>query len=408
MAQQYWQYKVKTRSGQLLQGSIAGDNQGSIINRLRNQGYIVLSVQRQSRQKTLWQRLNEPMGKVPVSALAVFCRQFSVMMSSGMAVMDALALVTDQMRDVRLKKGLENARREVMSGNSLGAALATQDKAFPPMLVQMVEAGEMAGVLNEVMDRLAQYYEREMETKSKIKEALMYPMVVTVVAIGAIIVLVLFVLPNFVTIFESMNMPLPWTTQFIIDASKFLTKWWWLIFSIIGAFVFALRQWLVTPKGNRIKDQFLLRAPLIGPVVTKLVFSRMGRSLALLSKSGVPMVEALRMVERIVMNVPAAEAVAKVRAAVERGSSLAAAMAKEKVFPRALVQMVSVGEETGSLDTTLNQMADYYDREAGYSIKALTTLLEPLIIVGLTGVVLFLAIAVVLPMFKMATSVPTG
>lgn len=405
MAQQSFSYKVKARNGQILQGSIIGESSASITQRLRNQGYQVLSVRKHT-QKTLWERLNEPRGKVPASTLAIFCRQFAIMISSGMSVVDAMNLVSEQMRDARLKKGLQAARKEVLAGSGLGEAMATEPNAFPPMVVQMVEAGEAAGALYEMMERLAIYYEQEAETRAKVKEALMYPTLVSIVAVIAIFVLVFFVLPNFVNIFESMNMDLPWTTQFIITGSKFLIKWWWAIFGGFALLLVSLRQWVVSPKGHHAKDMFIISAPAIGPAASKMVFSRMGRSLSLLAKSGVPMVEALRITERLVMNVPVAEAISRTRAAVERGSSLTGAMSKEKIFPKAMVQMVAVGEETGSLDTTLNQLAEYYDREAGYSVKAMTTMLEPIIIVGLTGVVLFLAISVILPMFKMTTTVP--
>lgn len=382
-----------------------GESSAAITQRLRVQGYQVLSVRKHA-QKTLWQRLNEPRGKVPATTLAVFCRQFAIMISSGMSVVDAMNLVADQTRDMRLQKGLQIARQEVLAGSGLGAAMAAEPNAFPPMVVQMVEAGEAAGALYEMMERLAIYYEQEADTRAKVKEALMYPTVVSVVAVIAINVLVFFVLPNFVSIFESMNLDLPWTTRFIINGSKFLIKWWWAIFGGFVLMLVSLRQWLISPNGHRSKDRFIISAPVIGPAASKMVFSRLGRSLSLLAKSGVPMVEALRITERLVMNVPVAEAIARTRAAVERGSSLTGAISKEKIFPKALVQMVAVGEETGSLDTTLSQLAEYYDREASYSVKAMTTMLEPIIIVGLTGVVLFLAISVILPMFKMTTTVP--
>lgn len=405
MAQQVYTYKVRTRNGQVIKGSTPGESTSAIAQRLRRQGYYVISVQRQN-QKTLWQMLNEPRGRVSVNTLSLFCRQFAVMLSSGMSVLDSLRLVEDQVRDVRMKKGLEVARQDVLGGSSLSTAFAATPNAFPQMVVQMVEAGETAGALTEVMDRLAIYYEREADTRAKIKEALMYPTVVSIVGIGATLVLIFFVLPNFVTIFEQMNMELPLATKLIMAFSAFMLRWWWAVFGVIAAMVYTFRRWLLSPKGQRIRDMFILTAPVIGPPLSKLVFSRMGRSLSLLARSGVPMVEALRIVERIVLNVPVAEALARSRAAVERGSSLTAAFTKEKVLPRTLVQMVAVGEETGNLDSTLSQLAEYYDREANYAIKGLTTLLEPIIIVGLTGVVLFLAIAVVLPMFKMATTVP--
>jgi type II secretory pathway component PulF len=328
------------------------------------------------------------------------------MLSSGMSVVEAMVLVGELLKDARLKKGLESARQDVLSGSSLGAALAGYPKAFPPMVVQMVEAGEATGALNEVMQRLTLYYEREAETRAKIKEALTYPTLVAFVAVIAINVLVFFVLPNFVDVFESMNMKLPWMTQFIINGSKFLIRWWWAILVCLVGVTLGCRQWLISPKGNIAKDQFLIKAPIIGPTVAKFVFSRMSRSLSLLARSGVPMVEALRIVEKLVMNIQVAHAIAHVRASVERGSSLTAALLKEKVFPRMLIQMVQVGEETGSMDVTLDHLADFYEREAGYAVKSLTSMLEPIIIVCMTGIVLFLALAVVIPMFQMSTTVP--
>lgn len=405
MSQTLFEYKVRARNGQVLQGTIHGTSQASVTQRLQAQGYTVLSVSKPQTQ-SLWQRLNEPRGKVPSATMALFSTQFAVMLSSGMSVVNALQIVGDLMKDPRLRNGLERVRQRVLSGSSLGAALAADSKVFPPMLVQTVEAGEVSGSLNEIMERLAAYYEREAETKAKVKEALTYPTIVAVVGVIAVIMLVFFVLPQFVTVFEGMNMELPLITQLVLDTVGFILQWWWVILlAFITAFGI-LAQWIRSPKGHVFKDTFLMRMPVIGPAVSKFVFSRMCRSLSLLTRSGVPIVEGLRLTEKLVLNIPVANALARVRNAVERGVSISAAMAKESVIPRMLVQMVQVGEESGSMDTTLDHLADFYDREAAYAVKTLTTMIEPIMIVGMTVVVLILALAVVIPMFQMNTSVP--
>lgn len=406
MAQlQPYSYKVRTRQGQVLQGMLHGKSKASVSQRLRAQGYTVLRVD-PPMGKTLWERLSQPRGRVPAKDMAMFCRQFAVMLSSGMSVIDSIRLVAELMKDVRLKHALEAARQDVLGGNSLGSAMAEQGHVFPPLVVQMVGAGETTGALHEVMERLAIYYEQEAEIRAKIKEALAYPTIVALVAVVAINVLVFFVLPTFVDVFKSMNMKLPPTTQFVLDASEFMLRWWWALCLALVAGTAALRHWVTSPQGRVVKDGLLITAPLLGSVVSKFVFSRFSRSLSLLVRSGVPVVEALGIVERLVVNVPVGQATARVRSAVERGSSLTNALEKESVFPRLLVQMVQVGEESGSIDLVMDQVADFYDREAGYAVKGLTTLIEPAIIVCMTGVVLFLSLAVVVPMFQMSTTIP--
>lgn len=405
MPQTAFQYKVRARNGQIIQGEITGANQPSVIQRLQAQGYAVLSVEK-PKQKTWWDRLNEPRGRVPAATLAMFCRQFAVMLASGMSIIDAMRIVNELVKDDRLKQGLAAVRQEVISGNGLGLAMAAHPKTFPPMVVQMVEAGEISGALNEVMERLAIYYEREAETRAKIKEALTYPALVAAVSVVAVNILVFFVLPNFVQVFSSMNMQLPWMTQLVLDTSAFVLHWWWAIIAVVAAVVLAVSRWLLSPGGRLAMDVFLLRAPLIGPAASKFIFGRMSRSLGLLMRSGIPMVEALHIVEKLVLNIPVAHALARVRNAVERGASLTTAITKESVFPRMLVQMVQVGEESGAMDVTLDHLANFYDQEAGYAVKSLTTLIEPVVIVLMTGFVLFLALAVVVPMFQMSTTVP--
>lgn len=402
---QTYSYKVRTRRGQVLEGVLQDRSKTSVEKRLLAQGYTVLSVAEPQGQSFLeWVR--QPRGHVPAATMAVFCRQFAVMLSSGLSVIDSLRLVTDLMRDQRLKAALEAARVGVLSGSSMAAALSSHNRVFPPMVIQMVEAGEATGALHEVMERLALYYEREAEIRAKIKEALTYPTIVAVGAIIAISVIVFFVMPTFVDIFKSMDMQLPWTTQLLIDISEFLIRWWWLLGLVLLGAIGLLRRWVSSPGGHRTKDLLLLKAPLLGPTITKFVFSRLSRALSLLVRSGVPMVEALGMAERMVVNVPVAQAIGRAKTAVERGSSLTSALSREPLFPRMFLQMVQVGEETGSMDITLDQLADFYDREAGYAVKSLTTLIEPIVIIGMTVVVLFLALAVVIPMFQMTTTVP--
>lgn len=402
---QTFSYKVRTRRGQVLEGVLVDRSRAAVEKRLLAQGYSVLSIDSPERRSFL-ERLRQPRGHVPASTMAIFCRQFAIMLSSGLSVIDSLALVSELMRDQRLKRGLEAARESVLAGSSFAAALGARSEVFPPMVIQMVEAGEATGALNEVMERLAIYYERDAEIRAKVKEAMTYPTVVVFVAIFAIIVIVFFVLPTFVDVFRSMEMELPLITRVLIGVSEFFIRWWWLIAAGLLAGLSLLRRWLGSLEGSATKDRLLLRAPLLGPTVSKLVFSRLSRALSLLVRSGVPMVEALRMTQRLVMSVPVSQAVARATRLVEQGYSLTAALSKEPIFPRMFLQMVQVGEETGSIDVTLDHLADFYDREAGYAIKNLTTLIEPIVIIGLTMMVLFLALAVVIPMFQMTTTVP--
>ena len=285
----------------------------------------------------------------------------------------------------------------------LSRALGTG--AVPDVFIHLVEAGEVAGALPEVLDRLAVYYEREDELRKKISDALMYPTIVTVVAVTMVFVLLFFVLPMLVRNFTSFGVEPPALTQAVLNGRDWMVAHWYVVLGGILLAYILLRMYLQTPRGRRQKDALKLSLPAVGELQKMVVFSRFCRTLGLLLNSGISMVHSLSILERLIDNTVISEALGQARLGVERGHGISAPLSNHPVFPKMLVQMIAVGEETGNLEKVLTQLSDYYDREVNFAVASLTKLLEPAVMLVLAVVVLFILLSVYLPMMQMVTTV---
>jgi type IV pilus assembly protein PilC len=342
-------------------------------------------------------------GRVKLKDLLMFTRQFAVMIKAGVNLVNCLNLMGQQAENKNLNTIIHELRSAVEGGESLHVALNRFPRVFPPIYIHMIEAGEAGGQLDTVLERLSEHFEREYILRKSITSAMVYPAVIAVVATGAVFILMAFVLPQFETLFTDAGIKLPIFTQILMGFAKFLNRFWYLVILAMVGVVFGLFQYRKTPAGKKRFDEIFFKMPIIGGVVRRLANARFTRTLATLLESGVLITTSLEIVERAVGNTVVATALNSARVNLTRGSGLAGPLQNTGIFPGMVTQMVAVGEETGELSTMLNQVADFYEKEAGYAVESLTAMIEPAMIVGMGGIVAVIVSSVMLPLFEISS-----
>jgi len=340
-------------------------------------------------------------GRIGLRDLGLFCRQFATMINAGVAILTSLNILTRQAGSRRLRTALTTVSRGIEQGSSLSDAFRAQPDAFPPILVNMASAGEAGGILEECFDRLADHFEKEHAVSQKVKSAMTYPSIVSVVAIGVVTFMVVFVLPSFINIFAQMGAELPGPTLFVLAVSDFVRAYWYLL--IAGSVLLAIGLGFYTrsPAGAYQLDALLLRLPVFGDVILKRSVSRFCRTLGTLLRSGVPLLVSLNVVERTVGNRPVAAAIVAAEDEIRAGRGIVEPLRTSRLFPSMVLEMMAVGEETGSIDTMLLKVADFFDKDIDVTVGRLSSMLEPLIIVFVGGMVGFILISLIMPMFDM-------
>jgi type IV pilus assembly protein PilC len=339
-------------------------------------------------------------GRVKLKELAVFCRQFATMVNSGLPILRALTIIADQTESKELAKVLTQARMDVEQGSSLSGALQKHPKAFNDLFVAMVRAGETGGVLDDVLLDLADMIENEVELRRKIKSAMTYPVVVAVMVVGIMAAMLLFIVPQFETIYASLGGKLPLPTRVLLGMSKLVRKYWWLVIALAIGGRFAFKRYKATPSGRYRVDALKLKVPVFGPLFHKVALARFSSTLGMLLKTGVPILQAMDIVKDTVNNKVLAKAVDDVKGSIREGESIAKPLGKHAVFPPMVVQMLAVGEETGAVDTMLDKVAQFYNEEVEATVDALTSLIEPLLIAFVGAGVGAAVIALYMPMFN--------
>lgn len=402
MAQTY-SYRVRDKQGKIITGKLEADNEVLVSQRLREMGYFVIAVEQEKvslAKKEI--RIFQP--KVKSKDITVFTRQFATMINAGLPLVKCLSILSEQTESPVLSEVVADVQHEVEMGRSLSEAMSKHGNIFKDLYTSMVKAGEIGGVLDDVLLRIATTLESEDEIRRRIKSALTYPVAMFAISILLLIIMLVFVVPAFERMFAQMGATLPFLTRIIMGISHFLVSWKGailLILFIIGG-VF-LRRWLKTPAGRRRLDGLKLKLPVFGSLFHKMALSRFSRTLGTLVSSGVPILQALEITSNTVGNVLVAEAVENVRAGVKEGDSIARPLGQSPLFPPMVTQMLAIGEETGALDTMLNKVSDFYDSEVSATVEALTSLLEPLLIVFLGIVVGTIVIALYMPIFSLIT-----
>ena len=342
--------------------------------------------------------------RVKPKSLQVFARQFATMIAAGVSVVAALVTLEEQTDDKYLAEVLGDVRSDVEGGVILSKALARHPKVFNRLFVAMVEAGESSGTLDTVLDRVAVQIEKETQIKRRVKSAMVYPAVVITFACLVLTFMLMFIIPVFVNVFDELHGQLPMPTQIVMHMSYALRHWWFVIFPAIGAMIFAFRRYKRTERGRQVWDRFKLRIPMrIGDVVHKIALARFSRTLSTLLSSGVDIIKALEITGATSGNWVVEQALANIRTRVHEGVPISQPLQEDPVFPPMVGQMVKIGEETGELDGMLGKVADFYEDEVDSSIQSLTSIIEPVLMIGVGAMVGTIVIAMYMPMFKMLT-----
>jgi type IV pilus assembly protein PilC len=398
-------YKVKDRRGNVRNGKTEGASADLVAKSLRDKGLVPLEIQEKP-GGLLQAEISLPgRNRVRQRDVVIFTRQFATMVNSGLSLIKALSVLVDQTDSKALATVLAEVKVDVEQGTSLSGALERHPKVFSPIYVSMVRAGEVGGVLDETLNRLADMQEANLNLRSKVKSAMAYPAVVGFLIVSVTLGMIMFVVPIFERMYEDMApdpenpVPLPVPTRLLVAFSDVLTSWWFVIVALIVAGVIGFRRWKKTEAGRYAWDAIKLRIPIFGKLFHKTSLSRFSRTFAVLSRTGVPVLQTLDITADTANNAKIERAIADVKASVREGESLAQPLARHDVFPPMVVQMMAVGEETGALDSMLSKVADFYEREVDDMVNSMTSLIEPLLIVFMGVSVGAILISLYLPIF---------
>ncbi len=395
-------YTVRDKAGKVSKGTLDGENREAVSVKLRQMGYIILSLN-EDRFAAL-AKIEFGGSSVKTKDITVFSRQFATMINAGLSLTKCLAILGQQTDSKALREVITQVGKDVEAGQSLSESMAKHPKVFPPIFINMVRAGETGGVLDEVLNRVADHFEREGALKAKIKSAMTYPLAMGSLVLVVLMIMMIFVVPVFQKMFAQMGGTLPAPTQFLVNVSSTLNSPMGIVIAVacIGAW-FLFRWWKGTPAGRLAWDTFKINMPIFGPLVRKMALARFTRTFGTLVSAGVPILSALDIVGETSGNQVVANSVGNVRTAIKEGETIAKPMSEASVFPSMLVQMVGVGEETGALDAMLNKVADFYDEEVSTAVDGLTSLIEPLMMAVMGVIVGGIVIALYLPMFNIIT-----
>ena len=396
-----YEYAVRDKAGKVVKGKLDAESQTAVVSKLKSMGYAPISIN-QAASTGMNKEITIPGfgGRVKLKDLAVMSRQFATMISSGLSLLRALSILAEQTESKKLAQVLGAVRNDVESGVALSAGLAKHADVFPPLMVNMTRAGEVGGFLDRVLIQIAENYEAEVKLRGKIKSAMTYPVVVFVIAILAVVGMLLFVVPVFAKMFTGLGGELPAPTKVLVFLSGMM-KWAvpiGLVLAIVGVIV-----WRKIKRRERVRafvDPLKLKIPVFGNLFQKVALSRFSRNLGTMLSSGVPILQSLDIVAETTGNYTVEMAVREVQESVRTGESLAGPLANHSVFPAMVVQMMSVGEDTGALDSMLHKISEFYDQEVEATTEALTSLIEPLMIAVLGGIIGSMIIALYMPIFK--------
>lgn len=401
-------YKVRDKSGKVITGEIDGTSSSVVVKALREKGLTPLQVS-EKKASGLSKEIKIPGfgDKVSQRDVVLFSRQFATMVNSGLSLIRALTVLVDQTESKALAEVIAKVRSDVEQGLSLSAAMEKHPKSFTKLYIAMIRAGEIGGVLDETLNRLADMLEANLNLRSKVKSAMAYPAVVGFLIVAVTTGMIVFVVPVFKNLYAELGngATLPVPTLVLVTISNVMTKFWYLVIAAVAGSIYGFRKWIKTKPGRLTWDGIKLRMPVFGKLWHKTAMSRFSRTLSVLSRTGVPILQAIDIVADTAGNEVVARALEDVKAAVREGEAIASPLARHDVFPPMVVQMMTVGEETGALDEMLSKVSDFYDREVDDTISALTSLIEPILIVVMGVTVGGILIAMYLPIFNIASTV---
>ncbi|MGE5598715.1 MAG: type II secretion system F family protein [Bacteroidota bacterium] len=396
-------YEARDRSGGTSAGTLDAESTSAAVAKLREAGLFITSLKQQQEASSPEVKMSLG-GKVKLRDISILTRQWAVMIRAGLNLISCLRTLTAQTANAVLKNTILQVRKDVEAGQALAGALSKHSKIFNTMFVHMVEAGEASGQLDTVFERLADYNERQYALRRKIIGSLTYPAVIVLVVFGVATFLITYIVPQFAAVFTSFGKPLPGVTAFVVNISNLLRSPAFIIpfLAVVGLSIFGLAQWRKTPGGKYQIDRFILKLPVFGPLVQKIAVSRFVRTFGTLIESGISVVPAMEIVERAVGNAVISKALGEARISISQGQGMAKPLQQTGAFPPMLSEMVAIGEETGALEKVLAQMADFYDSEVETAVENLTSMIEPMVMILLGGIVGFIVVAIFIPMLDMA------
>lgn len=393
-----YQYKAVSNSGQVIVDVLEAPNIGFVTEHLDRLNYLPLQIT--EKKETISDKLGQGK-KIDPKEIIVFTKQFVTLFKAGVPLLSCLEALEEQTGNSGMKKIIQEISQSIQEGKPLHESLKPHKQVFSTLYVDMIRVGEIGGVLDEVLDRLVGFLEHDHEIKSNIKKATRYPLIVVVGLIAAFIILIMMVVPKFVTIFQKMKVDLPLPTKILIGINTAITDYWFIVLPLMAAMFIGFRFYIKTPQGKRFWHKTILKMPVFGPLNTKSTISRFAKTFETLNRSGLPILQTLEIIAQTIGNVIFMDEIYKVINGVSEGQGLAQPLKRSEVYPPIVVQMISIGEKSGALDHMMKNIADYYDQEVDYTVKNLTTLIEPLITVALGGVILFIALAIFMPMWDM-------
>ncbi|MBC7467536.1 MAG: type II secretion system F family protein [Bdellovibrio sp.] len=404
-----YSYQARTLSGKLTRGNIEARDENEAKFKLRSKQLMPTKIEIVTEKKsnngfeTFIKTFLAP--KIKSKDLQIFTRQFATLINAGIPIVDCLKILSDGVVDVVLKDALNQIRGSIETGRRLSDSMAIHDRVFDRLYCNLIKAGEEAGILDTILTRLSVYIEKNEKTKSQVKGALVMPAVITAVAFLVISGIIVFIIPKFESFYAGSGKALPMLTQMIVDLSLFMRTKWYLIIGVVGGVGGGMAYYLNTPEGQQMKDEVMINAPLFGPVIQKSSVARMSRTLSTLLSSGVGLIEAIDIAAKTAGNSVIERALVACKESVMVGKPFHQPLAKQKEIPVMVAQMVAIGEQTGAIDTMLAKIADFYEDEVENAIKAMTSLIEPLMMVVLGGIIAVIMVAMYLPIFGLGDTI---
>jgi type IV pilus assembly protein PilC len=392
-----FEWKGRGRNGQDQTGVLVADSKDAVIAMMRRQQIIVTAVKEKGKEIAL----PKFGGRVPSQLIAIFTRQFSVMIDAGLPLVQCLEILGSQQEHKNFKLTLIQIRQDVESGSSLADAMRKHPKVFNDLYTNMVAAGEAGGILDTILQRLATYIEKAVKLNSQVKSAMIYPVAVISIAVIVVAIILWKVIPVFAALFAGLGAELPTPTRVVIALSNFIGDFWWAITIVVVGGVIAIKRYHSTYRGRRVLDGLLLKAPIVGMLFRKIAVARFCRTLSTLTSSGVPILDGLQITAKTSGNAIVEDAIMATRKSVEEGKTISEPLGETDVFPAMVIQMIAVGEQTGALDTMLAKIADFYEEEVDVAVAGLMKLLEPVLIAFLGVAIGGIVIAMYMPMFSL-------
>lgn len=394
-----FKYLALDSSGNRIKGIHMSESRSEAILQLRDNGLKIIEIDEKKGS------MANPFEKITIKDLAVFCRQFHTLISAGSTIINTLDVLRLQTEKKKFKVILNDVYEDVQKGLVFSDALKKHPDSFHNILISMVRAGEYSGNLDNIMDRMAVYYEKENQLRNKISGAMVYPIVLSVMAIGVVTFLMTFIMPTFVELFTTSGVQLPLVTRILLGISNILKNYWYIVFGVLGGFIFFMAKFLSKGEGARLFDKFKINSPIIGSLNNKIITARFSRTLAILLNSGASLIDSIEIVSNVVGNSIVRDKLMEARESMKKGVLISASINKINFFTPMVVSMIKIGEESGELDSILDKTANFFDDEVETSLHKLVVMIEPLLIVVMGGLVGFIVIAMLLPLFDIMNTV---